>query len=76
MDRTVLPGNPAGEAADGVAGAEDRASTALSLVKDSRDNRDNNGRADSRPRAADKTVAMADRAVPIGRSSVGNAPGR
>lgn len=73
MDRTVLPGNPAGEAADGVVGAEDRASTALSQVKDSKDN---SGRADNRPRVADKIVAMAGRAVPTARSSVGSAPGR
>jgi hypothetical protein len=72
VDRTVLPGNPAGEAADGVVGAEDRARMAL---KQGRGSRDNSGRADSRPRAADKIVAMAGRAVPIGKNSADSVPG-
>lgn len=73
MDRTVLPGNPAGEAADGVAGAEDRASTALPRVS-SRDK--DSGREASRHRVADKIVATAGQAVPTGKNSADSARGR
>ncbi len=70
MDRTVLPGNPVGEAADGVVGAGDRASMADSQA--GRVNKDS-GREASRPRVAGRTAIMAGRAAPIGRSSAGNA---
>ncbi len=72
MDRTVLPGNPVGEAADGVVGVEDRASMADSQV--GRVNKDS-GKA-SRPRVADRIVIMAGRGAPIGRNSAGSARAR
>ena len=68
MDRTVLPGNPAGEAADGAVGVEDRASTADSRA--GRANKDS-GRGASRARVADRIAIMAG--VPTGRNSAGNA---
>lgn len=68
MDRTVLPANPAGEAADGVAGAEDRASMALP-----RGSNKDNGREASRPRAADRTATMAGQGALIDRNSANNA---
>lgn len=74
MDRTVLPGNPAGEAADGVVGAEDRASTADSPHRVSKDK--DSGRGASRPRVAAKIAAMAGQDVPTARNSVVSAPGR
>ncbi len=73
MDRTVLPGIPAGEAADGVVGAEDRASTADSLHRVSK----GSGKGASRPRAAGKTAIMAgSRDAPIGKSNGNSARGR
>ena len=72
MDRTVLPGNPGEEAADGVAGAKDQASTADSLHRVSKDS----GRGAIRPKAAGRTVIMAALAALIGRNSANSAPGR
>jgi hypothetical protein len=72
VDRTVLPGNPGEEAADGVVGAEDRASTADSLHRVSKDS----GRGAIRPREAGRTAIPAGRAAPIGRSSGSSAQGR
>ncbi len=74
MDRTVLPGNPGGEAADGVVGAEDRASTADSLGRVNRDR--DNGRVAIKPRAADRTAITVGQDARIGRSSGASAPGR
>lgn len=71
MDRTVLPGNPAGEAADGAVGVEDRASMADSQA--GKANQDS-GRGASRPRAAGRIAIMAG--VPTGRNSAGNARAR
>ena len=72
MDRTVLPGNPGEEAADGVVGAEDRANTAGSLHRVSKDS----GKGAIRLKAAARTAIMAVRAGPTGRNSASNAPGR
>lgn len=73
MDRTVLPGNPAGEAADGVAGAEDRPSTADNRRRVSSRG---SGREANRPRVADRTAIMAGPAALTGKSSANNARGR
>ncbi len=73
MDRTVLPGNPAEEAADGVVGAEDRANTADSLGRVSKDS----GKGAIRPRAAARTAITAGSRVALtGKSSADSAPGR
>lgn len=74
MDRTVLPGNPAEEAAGGVVGAEDRARMAHSQGK-GKGSRDNSGRGDSRPRVADRIAAMAGQGALTDRNSAGSAPG-
>jgi hypothetical protein len=71
VDRTVLPGNPAGEAADGAVGVEGRASMADSRA--GRANKDN-GRGGSRPRVADRIAITGG--VLTGRNSVGSAPDR
>ena len=71
MDRTVLPGNPGEEAADGVAGAGDRPRIAHSQGRVS--SRDNSGRVDSRPRVADRTVIKAALGVHTDRSSADSA---
>ncbi len=72
MDRTVLPGNPGEEAADGVVGAEDRANTADSLHRVSKDS----GRGAIRPKAAARTATMADQPARIGKNSGNSAQGR
>ncbi len=77
MDRTVLPGNPAGEAADGVVGAEDLASTAdrPARVSKGRVNRDS-GKVAIKPRAAAKAVIRVAPADPIAKNSANSAPGQ
>jgi hypothetical protein len=74
VDRTVLPGNPGEEAADGVVGAEDRASTADSPHRASKDR--DSGRGAIRPKAAARTAITGGRVARIAKSSAANAPGR
>ena len=71
MDRTVLPGNPAGKAADGVVDAVVPANMALS--QGSRVSKDNKGfprKVDSRARAGKAVDLAAD--VLTGKSSAVN----
>jgi hypothetical protein len=72
VDRTVLPGIPAEEAADGVVGAEDLANKAGSLHRVSKDS----GKGAIRLKAPARTAIMAGRADPTGRNSASNAPGQ
>ncbi|MGE5113605.1 MAG: hypothetical protein ACM3JB_22305 [Acidobacteriaceae bacterium] len=71
MDRTVLPGNPAGEAADGVVDAVDPASMVLSQgSRVNKDNRDFPRRVDSRGRGG-KAVDL-EAVVLTGKNSAAN----
>jgi hypothetical protein len=71
VDRTVLPGNPAGEAAGGVVDAVDPASMVLSQgSRVSKDNRDFPRKVDSRDKAGKTVDLVAD--VRTGRNSAVN----